>query len=266
MPGDSVILLIQEVSGDVYSQTRSSFFRRGVAGAPGSCAPDGAGVCRLPRSGHGVWHLCSISGPAGLDAHADGHRRLRRLAGICAGKPAAGGVRAAVGLSDGPDDPGAAPVLRTCHAGALQRLWPAQRLHDLRHERRDLFHHLLGRTAGRGGPGLVHVLRHPAGSALLGGQRRAGRGDRFGPALQYRGRGFRDDGHVRGHLPEPVGKRKTARQRPHRAAGAAGLPGAFWGRQSFLLPAMACILVLLVALRRPIESIEAKHGETEVPK
>ena len=33
-----------------------------------------------------------------------------------------------------------------------------------------------------------------------------------------------------------------------------------------LLPAMACILVLLVALRRPIESIEAKHGETEVPK
>ncbi len=39
-----------------------------------------------------------------------------------------------------------------------------------------------------------------------------------------------------------------------------------FGAGSFLLPAMACILVLLVALRRPIEAIEAKHGETEVPK
>ena len=39
-----------------------------------------------------------------------------------------------------------------------------------------------------------------------------------------------------------------------------------FGAGSFLLPAMACILVLLVALRRPIETIEAKHGETEVPK
>ena len=39
-----------------------------------------------------------------------------------------------------------------------------------------------------------------------------------------------------------------------------------FGAGSFLLPAMACILVLLVALRRPIESIEAKHGETEVSK
>ena len=39
-----------------------------------------------------------------------------------------------------------------------------------------------------------------------------------------------------------------------------------FGAGSFLLPAMACILVLLVALCRPIESIEAKHGETEVPK
>ena len=33
----------------------------------------------------------------------------------------------------------------------LPRLRPAQRLHDLRHERRDLLHHLLGRAArGRG--------------------------------------------------------------------------------------------------------------------
>ena len=39
-----------------------------------------------------------------------------------------------------------------------------------------------------------------------------------------------------------------------------------FGSGSFLLPAMACILVLLVALRKPIESIEAKHGETEVQK
>ena len=39
-----------------------------------------------------------------------------------------------------------------------------------------------------------------------------------------------------------------------------------FGAGSFLLPAMACILVLLVALRRPIEAVEAKHGETEVPK
>ena len=41
---------------------------------------------------------------------------------------------------------------------------------------------------------------------------------------------------------------------------------ALFGAGSFLLPAMACILVLLVALRRPIEAIEARHGETEVPK
>lgn len=39
-----------------------------------------------------------------------------------------------------------------------------------------------------------------------------------------------------------------------------------FGAGSFLLPAMACILVLLLALRRPIEAVEAKHGETEVPK
>ena len=39
-----------------------------------------------------------------------------------------------------------------------------------------------------------------------------------------------------------------------------------FGAGSFLLPAMACILVLLVALHRPIEAIEAKHGETEAPK
>ena len=39
-----------------------------------------------------------------------------------------------------------------------------------------------------------------------------------------------------------------------------------FGAGSFLLPAMACILVLLVALRRPIEAVEATHGETEVPK
>ena len=39
-----------------------------------------------------------------------------------------------------------------------------------------------------------------------------------------------------------------------------------FGAGSFLLPAMACILVLLVGLRKPIESIEARHGETEVQK
>ena len=47
-------------------------------------------------------------------------------------------------------------------------------LHDLCHERRDLFHHLLCRAAAGDRPGLVHVLHHPAGPVLLGRQRRAG--------------------------------------------------------------------------------------------
>jgi len=38
---------------------------------------------------------------------------------VYGGSLAAGRVLAAVGLSDGADDPGAAPVLRPCHAGAL---------------------------------------------------------------------------------------------------------------------------------------------------
>ena len=37
-----------------------------------------------------------------------------------------------------------------------------------------------------------------------------------------------------------------------------------FGSGSFLLPAMACILVLLLALRKPIEKSEAAHGTTEV--
>ena len=37
-----------------------------------------------------------------------------------------------------------------------------------------------------------------------------------------------------------------------------------FGSGSFLLPAMACILVLLIVLRKPLEALEAKHGETEV--
>ena len=37
-----------------------------------------------------------------------------------------------------------------------------------------------------------------------------------------------------------------------------------FGSGSFLLPAMACILVLLLALRKPIEKAEAAHGKTEV--
>ena len=62
----------------------------------------------------------AVLGAAGVDAHAHGHCRVRRLAGIRAGKSAAGRVLAAVGLSDGADDPGAAPVLRPCHAGATR--------------------------------------------------------------------------------------------------------------------------------------------------
>ena len=37
-----------------------------------------------------------------------------------------------------------------------------------------------------------------------------------------------------------------------------------FGSGSFLLPAMACILVLLLALRKPIEKAEAARGKTEV--
>ena len=37
-----------------------------------------------------------------------------------------------------------------------------------------------------------------------------------------------------------------------------------FGSGSFLLPAMACILVLLIILRKPLEALEAQHGETEV--
>ena len=37
-----------------------------------------------------------------------------------------------------------------------------------------------------------------------------------------------------------------------------------FGSGSFLLPAMACILVLLLALRKPIEKAEAAHSKTEV--
>ena len=66
---------------------------------------------------------------------------------------------------------------------------------------------LLGNAAGRGGQGLVYVLHHPAGSALLGGQRRAWGCAGHRTALQHRGRGFCHDRNVHGHLPEPVGKR-----------------------------------------------------------
>ena len=52
----------------------------------------------------------------------------------------------------------------------------------------------------------------------------AAMGAALGAALQHRGRRFRHDGHVRGHLPQPVGKGKTARQRHHRHCRAAGLP------------------------------------------
>ena len=44
-------------------------------------------------------------------------------------------------------------------------------------------------------------------------------------------RGFCHDSHVRGHLPQPVGKGEAALQRHHRAGRAAGLPGPLWFRQ-----------------------------------
>ena len=66
-----------------------------MAGLPGRRTPDRAGVCRISRAGHGLRHLCAEPWPARLDAYAYGHRGLRRLAGICAGKPAADGGAAA---------------------------------------------------------------------------------------------------------------------------------------------------------------------------
>ncbi len=102
-----------------------------------------------------------------VDAHAHGHGGLRRFAGICAGKPAAERVLTPFGVSDGAHDPGAAFVLTALPCGTLQGLRPAQLLYDLCHERRDLFHHLFGRAAGRGGQGWFIVLHHPAGSVLL---------------------------------------------------------------------------------------------------
>ncbi len=133
-------------------------------------------------------------------------------------------------------------------------------LYDLCHERRDLFHHLLGRAAGRGGQGLVHVLHYPAGSVLLGGQCRSWRGGGLGAAFQHRGCGFCHDRNVHGHLPEPVGKRSAARQCPDRACRPIGVSGVF-GSSSFLLPSMGCILVLLLALRKPIEKAEGTEAE-----
>ena len=62
-------------------------------------------------------------------------------------------------------------------------------------------------------------------------QRRAGGCGGVGASLQHQGRGFCDDRHVRGHLPQPVGKGKAALQRHHRAGRAAGLPGPLWFRQ-----------------------------------
>ena len=66
---------------------------------------------------------------------------------------------------------------------------------------------------------------------LLGVQRRPWRGGGFGAALQHRGRGLCDD-----RL-------------------------ALFGSGSFLLPSMACILVLLLALRKPIEKAEDTEAE-----
>ena len=202
-----------------------------MAGTARRRTADHPGAGGLFCAGDGLWHLCAVAGPAGVDAHAHGHGGLRRFAGICAGKPAAERVLAPFGLFDGADDPGAASVLRPCHAGALQGIRPAQLLYDLCHERRDLFDHLLGRAAGRGGQGLVHVLHHPAGSVLLGVQRRSWRGGGFGAALQHRGRGLCDDRHVHGDLPQPVGKGPAALQRPDRPCRPAGVSGVFWLRQ-----------------------------------
>ena len=131
------------------------------------------------------------------------------------------------------DAPGAAPVLRSGHAGAVQGLRPAQLLHDLCHERRDLFHHLLCRAAAGDRPGLVHVLHHPAGSVLLGGQCRSWRGGGLSAALQHRGCGLCDDRHVHGDLSQPVGKGPAALQRPDRPCRPIGVSGGFWLQQLF---------------------------------
>ncbi len=229
------------------------------AGAACRRTPDPAGAGGLFCAGPGLRHLCTVAGAAGVDAHAHGHGGVRRLAGIRTGQPSAGSILAAVGLSDGAHDPGAASVLRPGHAGALQGLRSAQLLHDLCHERRDLSI-TCSAEPPEGGQGLVHVLHYPAGSVLLGGQRGAGGCGGLHPALQHRRRGFCDDGHVHGHLPEPVGKGQAALQRPHRHCGPAGVLAVF-GSGSFLLPAMACILVLLLALRKPIEKAEGTEAD-----
>ncbi len=60
----------------------------------------------------------------------------------------------------------------------------------------------------------------------------AGLGAVVGSVLPlHQRRGFCDDCHVRGHLPQSVGKGEAALQRHHRAGRAAGLPGPFWFRQ-----------------------------------
>ena len=89
------------------------------AGAAGGFSADHPGAGGLFCAGAGLRHLCAVLGSAGVDAHAHGYCRVRRLAGVRAGKFAAGRVLAAVGLFNGADDPGAAPFLRPCHAGAL---------------------------------------------------------------------------------------------------------------------------------------------------
>ena len=66
---------------------------------------------------------------------------------------------------------------------------------------------------------------------LLGGQRFSGGSGGLHPAVQHRGRGFCHDSHVRGHLPQPVGERKAALLRLHRAGGAVCLPAGVWLRQ-----------------------------------
>lgn len=105
-----------------------------LAGPACRCTPDHPGAGGLFCAWHGLRHLRAVAGAAGVDAHAHGHGGVWRLAGICAGKPAAQRVFTALRLFDGPDDSGPAPVLRPCHAGALQGLRPAQLLHDLCHE------------------------------------------------------------------------------------------------------------------------------------
>ena len=192
--------------------------------------------------GYGIY-VQSLGLPVWMP-HAHGHGGVRRLAGIRAGKPAAGQLFAAVGLSDGADDPGAAPVLRPGHAGALQGLRPAQLLHDLCHERRDLFHHLLGRAAARGWTGAGSCSSSPCWTRSTGSPA-PGMGAALGSVLPFSTEGV---DFVMTAMFVVIFLNQWEKEKQHDSAiighcRAAGLPASSSAPAASCMPSMVCILV-----------------------